>query len=49
MDIIFDDVVGKDKYGRVQNFGLGPSEKDVLKKSAQVLSPEIVKKNKMGD
>ncbi|KAK9158457.1 hypothetical protein Scep_005031 [Stephania cephalantha] len=31
MDIIFDDVVGKDKRGRVQTFDLGPSKKDVLK------------------
>ncbi|KAK9132763.1 hypothetical protein Scep_012291 [Stephania cephalantha] len=44
MDIIFDDVVGKDKCGRVQTFGLSLSKKDVLKKSAQVPSPEIVRK-----
>ncbi|KAK9098646.1 hypothetical protein Syun_025691 [Stephania yunnanensis] len=44
MNIIFDDVVGKDKRGRVQNLGLGPSKRDVLKKSPLVPSPEIVEK-----
>ncbi|KAK9125786.1 hypothetical protein Scep_014632 [Stephania cephalantha] len=44
MDIIIDDIVGKDNRGRVQTFGLGPSKEDVLKISAQVPSPEIVEK-----